>query len=70
MGKLQITSSLFVVQWRTPAQGWPREGEHNFHPSILQLLVGGRRKTASRQLSGLQACEGGTPEKEFPEGTQ
>jgi hypothetical protein len=37
---------------------------------MLQLTVGGRRKTASRQLSGLQTREGGTPEKEVTEGTQ
>jgi hypothetical protein len=37
---------------------------------MLQLPVGERRKTASRQLSGMQAREGGTPEKEVPEDTQ
>jgi hypothetical protein len=44
MGKLQITSSLFVVRWRTPAQEVPREGEHIFNLSMLKLLVGGRIK--------------------------
>jgi hypothetical protein len=61
---------MFVVRGRTPAQGVPREGEHNFHPSMLQLPVGGRGKAAPRQLSGLQAREGGTPEEEVSESTQ
>jgi hypothetical protein len=48
----------------------PREREHIFHPNILQLPVGGRRKTPFRQLSGLQTREGGDAEKEVVEDTQ
>jgi hypothetical protein len=37
---------------------------------MLQLPASGRRKTSSRQPSGLQTREGGAPEKEVTEGTQ
>jgi hypothetical protein len=70
MGKLQTATTLFVVRGRTPAQGVPREREHIFYPSMLQLAVGRRRKTASCQLSTMQARERGTPEEEVPEDTQ
>jgi hypothetical protein len=48
----------------------PREREYIFHPNMLQLPVGGRRKTPSRQLSELQTREGGDAEKEVAEDTQ
>jgi hypothetical protein len=47
-----------------------RERENIFHDNMLQLLVGGRRKTPSRQLSGLQTREGGDAEKAVPEDIQ
>jgi hypothetical protein len=37
---------------------------------MLQLPVGGRTKTPSRQLLGLQTCEGGAAGKEDTEDTQ
>jgi hypothetical protein len=37
---------------------------------MLQLSVGGRRKTPSRKLSGLQTREGGDSEEEVAEDTQ
>jgi hypothetical protein len=41
----------------SPAQGVPREREYIFHTNMLQLLAGGKRKTPSCQLSGLQTAE-------------
>jgi hypothetical protein len=55
---------------RSPAQGVAREREYIFHPNMLQLSVGGRRKPPSRQLSGLQTREGGDAEKEVAEDIQ
>jgi hypothetical protein len=37
---------------------------------MLQLPIGGGRKAASRQLSGLQARQGGATEKEGTENVQ
>jgi hypothetical protein len=45
-----------------------REREYIFHPTMLKLPVGGRRKIPSLQLSGLQTREGGDAEKEVREG--
>jgi hypothetical protein len=37
---------------------------------MLQLQIAGGRKSPSRQLSGLQASEGGAAEEEHTESTQ
>jgi hypothetical protein len=47
-----------------------RERKYIFHPNILQLPVGEKRKNPSRKLSGLQTREGGEAEKEVAENTQ
>jgi hypothetical protein len=70
LGKLQATSPLLVFRGRSPIQGVSREREYIFHHNMLQLPVGGSRKTVSRQLSGLQTCERGDAEKEVSEDTQ
>jgi hypothetical protein len=54
LGKLRATSPLLVVRGLSPVQGVPQEREYIFHPNMLQLSVGGRRKPPSRQLSRLQ----------------
>jgi hypothetical protein len=69
LGNLQANSSLLLVRGRSPAQGVSREREYIFRPSMLQLPVGGRRETPSRQLSGLQTHEGDV-EKEVAEDIQ
>jgi hypothetical protein len=43
--------------------------EYTFHSNMLQLSVGGRRKTPFPKLSGLQTCEGGDAEEEVAEDT-
>jgi hypothetical protein len=48
----------------------PREREYIFHPNMLKLPVGGRRKIPSLKLSGLQTREGGDAEKEVAEDIQ
>jgi hypothetical protein len=67
LGKLQATSPLLVVRVWSPAQGVLREMEYIYHPNMLQLLVGGSRKTPSCKLSGLQTRGG---DAEVMEGTQ
>jgi hypothetical protein len=42
----------------------------HFHTSMLQLPVGGRRESPSRQLSELQIREGGDVEEEVTENNQ
>jgi hypothetical protein len=42
-----------------------RKGKRCLHSSLLQLQVAGRRKTTFRQLSELQAREGGAAEEEI-----
>lgn len=60
-----------MVRGQPLAQGVPRPGECIFHPCILQLPAGRRRNTPSRQLSGLETCEGAAAEKkEETKGTQ
>jgi hypothetical protein len=59
-----------VVQGRSPTQGVPPKREYIFHPNVLQLPVGGRRKTPSRKLSGLQTRGGGDAEEEVAEDIQ
>jgi hypothetical protein len=46
-----------------------REREYIIHPNVLHLSVGGRRKTPSSKLSGLQTREGGDAEEEVAEDT-
>jgi hypothetical protein len=61
---------LFVVQGRAPARGMSWKGKRCVHSKMLQLQVAGRRETTSRQLSGLQAREGGAAEEEITESSQ
>jgi hypothetical protein len=53
----------------SPAQGVSRERKYVFHPNMLQLSVGGSRKTLFRKLSGMQTRKGGDAQEEVEEDT-
>jgi hypothetical protein len=61
---------LRVVRGRPPAQRMPGERDGYLCSKLLQLQAAGGWETTPRQLSGLQAREGGTAEEENTENTQ
>jgi hypothetical protein len=69
LGKLQAASALLVVRNRSATQGVSQERKYVFHANMLQLSVGGRRKTPSLKLSELQTRGGGDAEEEVAEVT-
>jgi hypothetical protein len=69
-GKTASNLPMFVLRWRPPAQRVSWKRKHIFRTSMLQLPVGDRRESLSRQLSGLQIREGGDAEKEVTENRQ